>query len=182
MLECLRPKLDRFLGIVLVLLLTACTVAVPTNPKSFDVPDGTAAELRPPQPVSLRNAHLVETVVKVNNGTPAWSSDLRQLTDTAIAILTRAMAKQGASVAPQAEKFVTLRVHSVHAVLGGVIIAPRGEARLILEATYPDGSSTSVDALNTAMYSGQNALDGAVMLAVSDLLRHPAFLASMTRR
>jgi hypothetical protein len=44
---------------------------------------------------------------------------------------------------------------------------------------YPDGTSTPVDTISTASYSGQNALDGAVMVAVGDLLRHPEFIAYM---
>lgn len=182
MAQSFRRNLNRLLQFMLPLLLAACgTVAVQTDPKALKIPEGAAADLRAPQMVSLRNAYQAETVVKVNNATPAWTSDLKLVTDTAIAILTQAIEKQGLKVVPQAEKFVTVRVHSVSAGLAGLMIAPEARARIVLDATYPDGSRTTVDAHDKALYHSHNVIDGAVMLAAMDLLRHPEFVSYMNR-
>jgi hypothetical protein len=164
------------LNIASALLLTAvaaCAITIPTDPNTFSVEPAATSHLRGPQTVALANIYKSETLVGIGRG----RSDLRELTNTAIVMLGRALEKQGIRVAPQAEKTITLRVAYVRVLAYGVMIAPRMEASLSLEVTYPDGTSTTIDAYNTAPFSESRAIDGAVLFAVIDLLRHEKFIA-----
>src|SRR5713101_2139464 len=118
------------LKIPAALLLTAVAacapLSVPTDPNTFDVEPAAVSQLRGPRTVTLNNAYETQTeVVIFRQRGVSWKTDLKQLTDTAIVMLSRAMEKQDIRVGPRADKTVTLRVHQVVAGMYGIMVAPR---------------------------------------------------------
>jgi hypothetical protein len=165
---------------LLCLTLSACVTVLKTRPDALLVPEGAAAKVRAPQIVSLQNAYASETVVKVFQGQGVTTTtDLKQLTDTSMAVLTRALEKRGVKVTSQARKSLTLRAHS--AAVGAGYAGSVAFGSIVLEVTYPDGSRTSVSGADKSVYSADSLIDNAILRAVLDLLRHPDFLAYMNR-
>lgn len=166
-------------AVLLVSAVAACgTILVQTDPDTFSVAPAAVSHLRGPQTVALINAYETPTeVVIFRKSGSSWNTDLKELTNTAIAMLGRAMEKQGIRVAPQADKTLTLRVHQVSIGMYGMNIAPQFPAKLVLEVRYLDGTKTSVEAMNVAPYSQTRAIDGAVLFALNDLVRHEQFVA-----
>jgi len=159
---------------LLLTALAACVTPIETDPDTFRVEPAAASQLRGPQTVALNNAYKTAREVTIGRN---MSADLRQLTETAIIMLGRAMEKQGIRVMPQADKTVTLRVHRVSVGIYGLQIAPQYPAKLVLEVEYLNGKKTSIEALNVAPYSPWRATGGAILFALNDLVRHEQFVA-----
>lgn len=166
-------------GLVLAALAACGPVTIQSRPGTFAVPAEAASLLRGQQSVALNNAYPAATQVKIFDRGAGWFADLKQYTDTSIALLGGEMTKKGITVAPQAAKRVTLRVRSVQAgpAAGGFII--RGS--LVLDAEYGDGTKSSISAENTSPSDAWRAVDGAIMIAVSRLLRDKQFLDYVNR-
>jgi hypothetical protein len=156
-------------------LLAGCTLDIPTNPDTFNVEPGRMSHLRQPQSIALDNGHAGPAVMQIKQSPHTLVIDLRQLTDTAITMLGRAMSKQGISVDPQSPKKVTLRIQRAL-----VASAPAAPAQVLLEAQFGDGTKTILTASNTG-FSAQRALDGAVLFALNGLLVDVKFVAYMNR-
>lgn len=169
----------RILAALHLAALAGCgPLAVATDPNTFNIEPAAVAHLRAQQTVALKNGYSASAPVSMPQGSGVtWTSDLQQLTETAIAMLGRALEKQGIRLAPEAEKTITLRVQELRAGMYGVMIHPRVRATLVLDALYPDGTRTSVHALNTSPMGAPRAIDGAVLFALNDLLRHEQFVA-----
>ena len=135
-----------------------------------------AAQVRGGQSVALNNAYTAETQVKIFAGGVDWLADLKQYTETAMTMLGNEMQKKGITVAPQSAKSVTLRVYDVQASPGWVI-----RSSLALEALYGDGTQSTIRAENTSPSDAWRAVDGALMFAVTRLLRDEQFLAYVNR-
>jgi len=159
------------------LLLTALAACGPTvirpNPNPFSVPPDAAELLHGPQTIALHSAYKAETVEKIY--TDLWAVDLRQYTGTAIAVLGKEMAKKGITPAAQAPKSITLRVYEVRAT-------PTWRSfgvSLVLEAEYADGTKSTIQTGNnlSSQLHETLAVDNAIMVAVSRLLRDDQFLA-----
>jgi hypothetical protein len=172
-------KVFSIFAALLAMALAGCgPLRVATDPNTFSVEPGSVAHLRAEQAVALKNGFPAAVEVRMPQGSGVtWSADLRELTETAIAMLGKALEKQGIRVVPEAEKTVTLRVANLQAGMYGVMIHPRVRATLVLEAQYPDGTATSVHALNTSPMGAPRAIDGAVLFALNDLVRHEQFVA-----
>ena len=166
-------RLSYVLAGLLLTALTGCgPLIIRSNPDTFAVPAEAATQLRGQQSVALNNAYKAETQVKIYTGPRDWVADLEQYTETAITMLGREMTKKGIAVAPQATKSVTLRVHDVQVSLGWVI-----RCSLVLEAQHGDGTKSTIITENSSPGTAWRAVDGAIMLAVSRLLRDEQFLA-----
>lgn len=173
--------MNKIFSMVAALLATALAgcgeLPVQTDPNTFSIESAAVAHLRAQQTVALRNGYSAPAQVNMPQGKGViWTSDLQQLTATAISMLGRALEKQGIRIAPEAEKTVTLRVHELRAGMYGVMIHPRVRATLVLDAQYADGAATSVHALNTSPMGAPRAIDGAVLFALNDLVRHEQFV------
>jgi len=165
---------------LLSLALSACVTVFQTRPDALWIPDGAAAKVRAPQTISLQNAYASETVVKIYQGQGVTTTaDLKQLTDTSMTVLTRALAKRGVKVTPQARKSLTLRVHS--AALGVAPGYPLAFGSVKLEVTYPDGTGISLSGGYKSVYNTDNVIDNSILRAVLDLLQHSDFLAYVNR-
>ena len=157
--------------------LTGCgPILVASNPDTFAVPQDAAALLRGGQSVALNNAYTEETQVKIYAGGAGWLADLKQYTETAMAMLGKEMQKKGIAVAPQSAKSVTLRVYDVQASPGWVI-----RSSVTLEAQYGDGTKSTIRTENSSPSDAWRAVDGAIMFAVTRLLRDEQFLAYVNR-
>lgn len=162
--------------------LVSCTTDPSSDPNRFSLPPGEVAHLRAPQRVTLKNAYTAPAVTKVQAGLIPLEFDQKQFTDTAIAMLTRAMDKHGIAVAPQAEKTITLRVRGpTNLSMRGGLGATARTARLYLDAEFGDGTSTSLEAEETTGGEFTRAMDGAVLVALKDLVADEKFVAYMKR-
>jgi hypothetical protein len=167
-------------GVALACLwLAGCgPVMLAAKPDTFPVPAEAAGALRGGQTLALNNAYKAKTeaVVYSVRDQPGWVGDLQQYTDTAIVMLGREMGKKGVTVAPQAAKSVTLRVFGVTGEPGWTI-----RVTLSLEAQYGDGTKSTIRTENSSPSDAWRALDGALMFAVSRLLRDDEFLAYVNK-
>lgn len=172
----MRPVLC-LLALPVVLGVAACTVSVPTNPHHYDIEANALSRLRAPQAVVLSNAYPGEANATLKLRGAELVLDQKQLTDTAIAMLSRAMEKQNIAVSAEAPKSIALRVR-----VRGVRMQPfRWTGIVILEAQFGDGTSTSIPNENLSGLGWEEAFDGAVLLALNDLAENEKFVAYMNR-
>ena len=163
----------------LAALTAGCiTVEVPTDPNTFEVESARLEHLRQPQGVRLANGHTSPSIAKVQVGSMGQNTvliDLKQLTETAITMLRRALDKRGITAGSGSEKTVTLLIPQA-----SVIPAPSAPAEVVLEAEFGDGTRTVVAASNRG-FAAQRALDGAVLFALNQLLADETFVAYMDK-
>ena len=107
--------------------------------------------------------------------------DQEQFTDTAIAMLGRALEKQGVKVAPSADKVVTLRVRVLGAGLRAYPFVAVSSARVGLEANLAGGGEFYVESENGSPGGASRAFDGAVLFTLNQLLEDPKFAAYLNR-
>jgi len=152
---------------------------IKSDPNMYTVKEGTKP-LKPVQ-IAIVNGYAAETkgTVFEQAGT-SWVVDYRQVTDTAVKIMTRHLEKSGLTVVPQAQKTVTLNVKNVVSALRGM---GYGGIRttLELEAKYADGTSSLVPAENVSPAEAARVMDGAVLFAVTSMLNNERFVNYVNR-
>ena len=113
----------------------------------------------------------------------SWSVDDRQLTDTAIVMLRRALEKQGIAESLEAGKTITLRVNSRHAFVHVNPFSPLSNSNvtITLEADLGDGTEAFSSADNQSPLGPQRAFDGAILFALNELLSEAAFVAYLNK-
>src|SRR5215217_7610878 len=112
-------------SVLLALLVAGCAIDVPTNPDTFNVEPANAAHLRGPQAVALRNAYQAEAKRALGAGKgQTWTVAQKPLTDTAIAMLTRALEKQGIKADAAARKSISLQVRVEHGSIRTIAFSP----------------------------------------------------------
>jgi hypothetical protein len=164
-------------------LLGGCiSVDVATDPGMYNLKPAAVAHLRVAQPVALLNgyAERVEERLQVHPSV-TWVFDMQRLTDTAIAMLGRALEREGVKVDPKGDKSVVLRVYNVR---GNTFAAPpyaHVNASVWIEATFGDGTTANVWATNRSPLTHQRAFDGAVLFGLNQLLVHEKFVDYMQR-
>ena len=157
-------------------LLAGCAVTIGTDPDRYSIEPKAVSQLRVPQEVALLNAYQIESITKLNLSSNTFSIDKRQLTQTAIAMLGRALQGRGYQLAPQAQKSIRLQV-----VPTGMMHQPfRYTGRIVLEARFGDGSVATIPQENLGA-TWERAFDGAVLFALNDLLEHERFLAYVNK-
>lgn len=167
------------LSIATVLLagvLGGCTIGVSTDPNRFSIEPQATAHLRAPQNVALLNGYASESTAQFNLAGNTLEVERKELTQTAIAMLGRALQKQGYTVSSQAQKSIALRVIPT----GVTSQAFRYTGRLRLEARFGDGSEASIPQDNLGA-TWERAFDGAVLFALTELLAHERFIAYMNK-
>lgn len=159
------------------LLLAGCgPLIIASKPDTFTVPPEAVAHVRGPQNVALNNAYKAATETKIFIGPREWVADLQQYTDTAMVMLGKEMGRKAVTVVPQASKTITLRVYDVQARPGWTI-----QCSLALDAQYGDGTRSTIRTQNASPSDAWRAIDGAIMFAVSRLLRDDQFLAYVNK-
>jgi hypothetical protein len=156
-------------------LASGCALEIPTSPDTFSVEPERLAHLRQPQSVDLVNGYSAPSTIEIRQSPHTLIIDRMQLTETAIAMLGRALRKHGIAAGPGGDKKITLRI-----VRAAVVSAPSAPAQAILEAQFGDGTMTTVAADNRG-FSAPRALDGAVLFTLNQLLNDPKFVAYMNR-
>jgi len=155
---------------LLALGLAGCT-SVPTDPARFSLEPQAVSQLRAPQAIAVLNTYRAPAVTKINNA--GWTADFQTLTESATVMLRSALAKRGITSA-QPEKTISLRVLRAGAGMGG---GPMMTTAVVqLGAQLGDGTRVVVDAQNVG-FSGERALDGALLFALNKLVGDEKFVA-----
>lgn len=150
---------------------------IPTNPNNYDIEPKAVAALRAPQSVALKNGFPQEEKMTMKLEHNFLVVEQRKLTDTAIAMLGRALEKQGITVSEAADKTLTLRVNA----RGYVMQFFRWTGQVLLETRLGDGTLVSNPSENLSGKGFEHAFDGAVLFALNDLLADERFTAYMNR-
>jgi hypothetical protein len=173
----LRP-----IAVLAVVILAGCGGQIVTTPDAYPIQPLGLPRLRAPQDVTFSNGLTSPAKYQIKNESITWEVDARQLTDTAITMLQRALEKQGIRTAPQAGKTVIFRVQ-VRGGMGMFVAAPTvvASARLTLEAQFGDGTATLVDGEGGSGFGMQNAFEAALQSAVTRLVFDRRFIDYMNR-
>jgi len=167
-----------FLALGLAAALSGCgALTIKSNPNTYNVRDKTQPVK--PGPIALVNGYAAETpaTILVQGGT-SWVIDKRQVTDTAVQVMSRHLAKNGVTATPQAAKTVTLTIKNVSTQLMGFAGT---RITLSLEAKYGDGTTSLVTTENRSPADAGQVLDGAVLFAVTQTLNHDRFVEYVNR-
>lgn len=168
--------------VVAALLASGCAIDVPTSPDTFRVEPANAGHLRGPQTVALRNGYQTEAKKTFNVGMGnSWTTDQKQVTDTAITMLSRALEHPRIKTADPAPKAVTLAVRVDHAFMHSSAFVSHANVRLFIDATFGDGSSTTVSAANNSPMGASRAFEGALMRGLNTLLIDERFVAYLNK-
>jgi hypothetical protein len=167
---------------LLIVALAGCGGEIATNPDALSIEPSRLKELRAPQAVTLNNGLMSPVKHQIRTESINWEVDARQLTDTAVTMLRRALEKQGITAAPQAGKSITFRIQ-VRGGMGMFVPIPTvaASARLTLDADFGDGTKTAVYGEGGSGFGMQDAFERAIQNALHRLLIDPAFLAYMNR-
>jgi hypothetical protein len=161
-----------------------CAMDVPTRPDTFAVDPANAAHLRGPQSIALKNAYAAEAKMDLDPGKgQTWSIDQKQMTDTAMTMLGKAVEKQGIKTQGPADKSVTLQVRVEQAFIHQRTLAlvAHANVRLSLDATFGDGTGTMLPADNNSPLGPQRAFEGALMVAINKLFLDEKFVAYVNK-
>jgi hypothetical protein len=129
-----RYSLFQALGVLLGATLAGCGGEIVTSPDALRIEPFWLAQLRAPQSVALSNGLSNAVKYQIRNESITWELDARQLTDTAIVMLQRALDAQGIRPGAQPVKTVTLRIE----VRGGMamfVLVPTVAASARLSCT-----------------------------------------------
>jgi hypothetical protein len=175
------PASARVAAALLAATLAGCAGDVVTNPDAVKVEPFGMSAVRTPQTIAFRNAFEAPAKYEITSRDGTWVVDLRQLTDTAIVALRRALENKGITAAAQSAKTVTLRVQVRGAwtqIMPGHVLA---RARLTLDAQFGDGSTAWIEAEDGSAFGATRAFEGALRVALQRLLFNPAFVAYVTQ-
>jgi hypothetical protein len=167
-------------AVFLAALAAGCAMDVPTSPDTFPVEPVNAAHLRAPQSVGLKNAYNAGAQRTIDAGKgQTWTVDQKQMTDTAITMLGRAVEKHGFNTKGPGDKSITLQVRAEHGFIHQRTMSFVAQANVTvsLHAAFGDGSSTTVGADNNSPLGPQRAFEGALMFALNKLLNDQRFVA-----
>lgn len=159
-------------------MLAGCATTVAVSP--VEVRANTAA-LRGPQTIALENAYASETKVVLFQGRGvAVHGDLRQYTDTALAMMSGSLGKKGIR-SGDSEKKITVRVLDLKVNVFGYATTTYIDTSLNIEALMADGTATVVPAQNRAANSPRASIEGALLIAVTALLNDERFVSYVNR-
>ena len=173
----------RFCGLLIALLVAGCgPIMIESDPATFRVPADAAAQLRGQQNLVLKNAYEKETLAMIFAPRPGrLQADLRQYTETAITLLGGEMTGKGINLSQQAAKSVTLQVRDVRVDYTPIPLLNKYDCSLVLEAQYGNGTKSVIATDNDSPGGYSRAVSGAIMFAVTRLLRDENFLAYVNR-
>jgi hypothetical protein len=165
-------------------MAAGCAMDVPTRSDTFAVDSVHAAHLRGPQSIELKNAYSGEAKRDLDPGKgQTWSIDQKQMTDTAMTMVGKAVEKQGIKTQGPADKSVTLQVRVEQAFIHQRVLSMVAHAnvRLWLDATFGDGTGTTLPADNNSPLGPQRAFEGALMFAIEKLFIDEKFVAYVNK-
>jgi hypothetical protein len=156
----------------IVAFICGCTMTVRTSPDSLKIQPGGVSHL-PARTVTLVNGHASETQLRFSSPPYTLIVEPKQMTDTAIEVLRRALPSGGKGVA----KRVVLRVHSPRQAgrypMPGVAIT--------VDADYGDGTRSQVFGEGYSARGADRSFEAALLTALNRLLGDPRFVAYLKR-
>ena len=164
----------------IVIAAAACALAGCASPNSsladrFELEPADISQLRAAQPVALRNGYTSASMHVVNQYV---TLDERDFTDSAIAMFSRGLEKQGIRVASEAKNSVTLRVRmDRHVLRMPHVFAPQYYATITLEAALGDGTLLEESAQDMSPGGWGRATDAASLLALKYLVKNEKLVA-----
>lgn len=166
---------------LLLTLATGCVVTAPSNPTLYQIEPKGLAQLRGGQVVALQNGFPGAAKVNVRLRSTTLEIDQREFTETAIAMLGRALQSRGIDTAGKDEKQVVVWVR-----MAGMLVQIRppivqATARVVVHARFADGTETSIRAENMSPGGYGRAIDGAILFALNELVEDEKFVAYMNR-
>jgi hypothetical protein len=155
--------------------LGGCAGANSSLGDRFELEPVDVSALRAAQSIALGNGYAYASTHVVNQYV---TLDESEFTDSTIAMLSRALEKQGIRVAPDAKKSVTLRVRmDSHVLRIPHIFAPQYYATITLEATLGNGAKLEETAQDMSPGGWGRATDAASVLALKYLVKNEKFVA-----
>jgi hypothetical protein len=153
------------------------TVHVPTDPGGYSIEPRDALHLRTPQSITLKNAYPAEASATFRAQGETLVVEQKQLTETALAMLSRALAQRGIATAEQAGKTIVLAVRA-----DGYVSQPfRWTGKVVLEARLGDGSVISFPGRGRSLKGWGQAFDSAVLFSLGYLLHDHKFVSYLNR-
>jgi hypothetical protein len=160
------------LAACIVAFICGCTMTVRTSPDSLKIEPGGVSHL-PARSVTLVNGHATETPVRFSTPPYTLIVEPKQMTETAIEVLRRALRTGGKGSA----KRVVLRVHSPRQAgrypMPGVAVT--------LDAAYGDGTRSQVIGEGYSARGADRSFEAALLTGLNRLLGDPHFVAYMKR-
>jgi hypothetical protein len=156
------------------LVLCGCgtTINVATSPDTYRLEPANLAGLRASEPIAVLNGWPVASTVKFADGHDLVVADERQLSETAVVMLTRGLAARGIATGGTG-KSVTLTVRGESFRTQNQV---RPVVRLSVHARLGDGTAFSVPAQNRSPVSTTNAFEGAILFALVALVNDERFV------
>jgi hypothetical protein len=149
-----------------------CTSTVRTSPDNLKLEPGAVSHL-PARNVTLVNGHATETQLKFSTPPYTLIVEPKQMTDTAIEALRRALPSGGKGAA----KRIVLRVHSPRQA--GPYPTPG--LLITLDADYGDGTRSQVSGQGYSARGADRSFEAAILQALNRLLGDARFVAYMKR-
>jgi hypothetical protein len=175
----------RTVAVLASVTLAGCGGQVVTSPDVISIDPSRVAHIRAPQDVALSNAYAGDAKqakqVYSPDGGSTWELDARQMTDTAIVALRRALERRGVMASQAAGKTIAMRVRIRSTYAQPIPLAVPAMARLELEAQFGDGTSTWVEGEAGSAFGVTGSYNGAIQLALYRLLSDAKFIAYMNR-
>lgn len=176
----------------LVLLLAVVSLAgcgartIITDPNMYSVTGPTTA-LRSGERVALVNGYAAQTMTEIGeHGGNQFMVDLRQVTDTAIAMAAKHLETMQVVIDAGAQKKVTLKVMNARMRYQYIPFNSRLRTNLDLSAGFDGGAVALVRAENAAVILGgsdpaKRSVEGATMFAVTSLMNDPDFVRYLSK-
>jgi hypothetical protein len=177
----------RLVLLLAVVALAGCgTRTIITDANTYSV-TGVTTSLRSGERVALVNGYAAESVVEIyEQGGNQFLVDLRQVTDTAIAMAAKQLGTMDVVVDPSAQKKVTLKVMNAQMRFQYAPFNSRLRTSLELSAGFAGGSGAVARAENSAVILGGNdphkrSVEGATMFAVTNLMNDQNFVSYLAK-
>jgi len=179
--------MTRFILLLALVALAGCgTQTITTDANTYSVTGPTTA-LRSGERVALVNGYSAETMSEIGeHGGNQFVVDLRQVTETAIAMAAKHLQTMDVVIDAGAQKKVTLKVMNATMRYQYIPFNSRLRTSLNLSAGFDDGGGALVRAENAAVILGgadpaRRSVEGAAMFAVTNLMNEPNFVRYLTR-
>lgn len=155
---------------VLVLFLGGCSVTIGTSPDAYPFPSEEVFSVRPDVAANVTNFYAEPEVVELASQV---FCDLQHFTATAVTMVQRELGNRGVAMSPGAEKTVVLKMTHPNWVRGTWTM----KGRVTLEAALGNGERVEIDAENQTAGNAMRAFNGAILMAVTDLLKDETLAA-----
>lgn len=153
-----------------IFFLGGCSVNIDTKPDAYPFPSEQVFGVRPGIVVNIKNFYTKPEVAELAS---LVFCDLQQFTDTALTIVHRELQMKGVKISPDTKKTVVLKMVYPSWVRGMWTM----KGRVTLQAILGNGQLVTIDADNQTGGNAFRAFNGAILKAVTSLLKDEVFSA-----